>query len=211
MITSDVVPKASLGLVYDAIRLAPLSARRTALRLRAQPGRVGVDVVLDAVARDLAHGAVPVLRAAVLVGAIAEQRACPGRWLGDVALGELVADLAYVVVDFGDPCLQAGALLLDRRRRSDRALQPVGLAVQRGDLLVGAADGRRQAGALGGVGISLGAQRTAGRRGQLLEAIGDVAALRLDARAVGDDRVELTQVGERQRGGLRREAFAFAL
>ena len=75
----DVAAEASLGLLDHAVGLAPLSPCRSAGGLGSERWRVGVDVLLDAVARDLAHGAVPVLGALVLLGPVAEQLACPWR------------------------------------------------------------------------------------------------------------------------------------
>ena len=61
--------------------------------------------MFDAIARDVAHAAIPVLGALVLLGALAEQLARPAWAGGDVALGEVVAQLADVVLKLADASL----------------------------------------------------------------------------------------------------------
>ncbi len=53
------------------------------------------------------------------------------------------------MIKLTDAGLEAGALLLDGGRGTDRALQPISLGVERGDLLVGGADSGAEPGALG--------------------------------------------------------------
>lgn len=86
------------------------------------------------------------------------------------------------MVKLADARVEARALLLDGRRGPDRALQPVGLGVQRGDLLVGGADCGAQTDALGRVRVARSAERAACRARQRVESLGDVAALRSDVR-----------------------------
>ncbi len=109
----DVPAEPSLRLLKHALGLTPLSGRRPTGGLGTEPWRVDVDVLLDAVARDLHTARSPVLRALVLLMPIAEQLAHPWRPCRDVALGEVVAHLVHVVIKLTDACLEACALLLD--------------------------------------------------------------------------------------------------
>ena len=85
--------------------LAPLAACRAAGGLRPEAtGAVG-NVMLDAIARDVADAAVPVLGTLVLLGALTEQLAPPGWAVGDLALGELVAQPADVVLKLANASL----------------------------------------------------------------------------------------------------------
>src|SRR3954452_453344 len=68
--------------------LSPGGTRPLIGRLRAAPRHLAGDVVLDAVARDGSHAAVPMLAGTRVVRALAEGVARPRGRCDDVALGE---------------------------------------------------------------------------------------------------------------------------
>lgn len=83
------------------------------------------------VARDLAHAAVVVLGATVLLGPGAEQLARPCRGAAGPRGGELVAQRARVALELGDATIQAVAFAADLLGAPELALQPGGLRVPR--------------------------------------------------------------------------------
>jgi hypothetical protein len=70
------------------------------------------------------------------------------------------------VLELGNALLQAGAFLADRVGGPERVLRPLGLGVQRGDLLVGGTDCGGQPCALSAMRILHAAEPAARRCGQ---------------------------------------------
>jgi hypothetical protein len=97
---------------------------------------------------------------------------------------------------------RARRLLARRGQARGRGGQALTLAGQRRQLPVGAVDGSRQPCALGGMRVLGAAQHAALRGGQRGEACGDVVALAAHLGVLVLDRVELTQLAQRQAGAL---------
>jgi len=102
----------------------------------------------------VSHAAVPVLGALVLLRAIAEQLARPAGLGCDLALGELVAQLARVVLELADATIKPSLLLTDGRGPSQGPFDAVGLGVERCELLIGRSQRGGQARTLGGVRVA---------------------------------------------------------
>jgi hypothetical protein len=86
----DLAPEPSLDLSCDVRGLTERATLAGVGGLGPELGRVVGYLVLDAVARNLAHAAVVLLGLARMRGALTEQLARPRRRLGDIALGESV-------------------------------------------------------------------------------------------------------------------------
>ena len=100
-------------------------------------------------------------------------------------------------------------LLAHRGRSAEHRLHPIGLRLQRGELLVSGGQAGGQSCAFGGVRIAGTAEHRPGGLGQCPQALVDVAALTGDALALG--RAKLAQLGEWQRGPLCHQALALGL
>ena len=161
--------------------------------------------MLDAVAGDLAYAAVVLLGLTRVRGALAEHRARPRRRPVDVALGELVAHVATLGAELREAAIEAVALIADRVDGADVVLKAGRVLVERGELLCGGADRRRQAGALGGVRVARAAEQRALRGGQGRQARRRVVALGGDLGVLGGQLVELAQLADRQAVQLRGE------
>src|SRR4051794_3883003 len=147
----DAAAEPLLDLRHDRAGLSPRAARPIVGRLGPKPGDLAGHVLLDAVARDCAHGSVPLRPGARAVRALAERLARPRRRRDDVALGELVEQLARLALQLALTAVERVALVAHRGQAAGRRCQAIALAVQRGQLTVGAVDGGCQASALGGV------------------------------------------------------------
>jgi hypothetical protein len=136
--TINAETEAPLDQAHLLIRLPPRAQRMRRVGFGSEAGDLVGDVVLDPVAGDRAHAAVPLLGRARGDWPLAEGLACPRRRVCDVALGELVANDAGVALELRDAAVEAGALLARLGQPTGRHGEPVALRLEDAEVAVGA-------------------------------------------------------------------------
>ena len=198
----DGAPEPVLSLAHGGARFAPGAALTGVIGLGPERFDVVEEVVFDAVARDRAGAAIPLLGPVRIRWDVRQSGSRPRRGVGDLKVGELVAHRAGVALELRLAALERVALGARFAQRAGRAGEALAVGAQRGQLTVGALDGRVQTGALGGVRVAA-ARQPQPRCRQGREPHGGMVALRADLQDLGLDGVELAQLAQRQPGALR--------